>query len=377
MKKILIITFCLVSLSLLGNDGAYMASGNQLIPIQETQVSIAKEVLRITKINDNEVNVRVEYEFFNPGDPKTILMGFEAPSPSGDVDGRPVNGAHPYISGFSVRMNDRQLSWKPAIVNSENYYVNNKIESKTTEEVTGYDFDPNSPDFYYVYYFNANFLSGTNKIIHTYTCALSSSVMEKYSFDYILTAANRWANNQIDDFTLILDLGEKENFFINNSFFYDKKGWTIENGNQQAPQLGPFGQTIVSKFEIKSGKLIYREKNFHPKGELSIYASGRNIDYQHSLFDASEDVLLNKIEFDIANEKKQTVFRSKDEASHKILRNLPFAIRGYIFKTTAIQQYYESMPWYQAKEDYKANVTDLPLEEQGWLKAVHNSQWEK
>jgi Ca2+-binding RTX toxin-like protein len=62
------------------NDGVYYASGNQLIPINETDISVKKEVLTITRVGDH-VEVTVYYEFFNPGKPKDLLVGFEAPAP--------------------------------------------------------------------------------------------------------------------------------------------------------------------------------------------------------------------------------------------------------------------------------------------------------
>lgn len=68
------------------NDGAFYASGNQLIPIRETTISIQKEVLEIVRDGD-ELDITVNYTFFNPGGAKSILVGFEAASPAGDVDG--------------------------------------------------------------------------------------------------------------------------------------------------------------------------------------------------------------------------------------------------------------------------------------------------
>lgn len=215
------------------NDGAYYASGNQLIPINETDVTVTKEVLTLVrKVVDGEtyVYVTVDYTFFNSGKNKTILVGFEAPSPFGDVNGYPKNGAHPYISNFDVIMNNQFLKHKTAMVNTDNYYINGAIDAKTEAEVIGEDFNSNSPEFYYVYYFNANFKPGINTIKHTYRFNMSGSVLERYSFDYILTAANRWGNNQIDDFTLNIDMGNNQGFNISNTFFEDKKEWSIEDG---------------------------------------------------------------------------------------------------------------------------------------------------
>src|SRR5664279_6485438 len=105
------------------NDGAFRVSGNQLIPMYETDISVKKEVLSIRRINARQAEVDVYYEFFNPKDSKELEVGFEAFSPSGDVDAQPVNGGQPYITRFSVSMNGEPVPYKVAIVSDSLYYV--------------------------------------------------------------------------------------------------------------------------------------------------------------------------------------------------------------------------------------------------------------
>ncbi|NME71069.1 YARHG domain-containing protein [Flammeovirga aprica] len=377
MKKLTFIFLALITLRVFANDSAYYASGNQLIPITETDICVTKEVLTIEKKTVYEQNdagetvgkqyfayVTVDYTFFNPGPEKTILVGFEAPSPNGDVDGTPKNGAHPYISDFDVNVNSELLEFKTSIVNTENYYVNNKINAKTEEEIINNGFDQNSPDFYYVYHFNANFKSGLNKITHTYRFNMSGSVMGGYNFDYILTAANRWGNNQIDDFTLIIDMGISEIFSMRNTFFDDKSEWKI-----------PYGKCYDSgdektKFITGTGRVIFHKKNFKPKGELYLGSSRDEREYGYPAFDYSIYGLPEYINSDISST------RSVDENSFKILRNLPFALRGYVFKTEVIQEYYSSQWWYSPKPEYKATLDELSSEEINWLEKVKSNKWD-
>lgn len=89
----------------IANDGAYKVSGNHLIPMYESDISVKKEILTIKKISDNKATITVYYEFFNPKKSKELEVGFEAYSPMGDVSTRPVNGRHPYISRFTVNIN--------------------------------------------------------------------------------------------------------------------------------------------------------------------------------------------------------------------------------------------------------------------------------
>jgi len=71
------------------NDGAFYMAGNQLVPINETDISVKKEILYIKKTQEF-AEVSVYYEFFNPKDEKEIIVGFEAGIPLGDAGGSPV-----------------------------------------------------------------------------------------------------------------------------------------------------------------------------------------------------------------------------------------------------------------------------------------------
>src|SRR5215468_10417296 len=74
------------------NDGTFTVNGNQLVPIQETSISVRKEILTITRKGKDDAEISVYYEFFNPGEAKELLVGFEAFSPEGDADKHPSNG---------------------------------------------------------------------------------------------------------------------------------------------------------------------------------------------------------------------------------------------------------------------------------------------
>ncbi len=85
IKRILALSLVILilSISVSANDGSYYVSGNQLIPIIETDISVRKEILKITRKTKRQVEVSVYYEFFNPGNPKSVIVGFEAFSPGG------------------------------------------------------------------------------------------------------------------------------------------------------------------------------------------------------------------------------------------------------------------------------------------------------
>lgn len=362
MKKALSGLLILLTLNLFANDGSYYTSGNQLIPINETDISVKKEVLQIIRINEHEVKIVVDYDFINPTNTKEIIVGFEAPSPQGDVNGYPKDGKHPYIRDFTVLMNGEYLNYKTALVMDSNYAKTGIVQSKSLDDILDENFDENYPDFYYVNYFNAKFNSGLNKIKHEYIFRLAGSVESNYSIDYILTAANRWANRQIDDFTLIIDLGDYNDFNINRTFFTGFDGWS--DANKLMDGTG-FQYEVIKTNPMRvltnDKPIVFRKLNFRPNGELSIYSKRDLLSYDIKEFNSEKHLL----PYDLNNFGFMTSIT--DDDSFKILRNYPFARRGYVFKNEMIQKYYESLDWYVSNAQYSANVDELTEKEKKWL----------
>lgn len=256
VKVFLSVWVLLVSCTLIkANDGAFKASGNHLIPIMETDVAVRKEILTLKKIRNQYIEVTVYYEFYNPGLEKSMTVGFEAMSPSGDTEVKPKNGLHPYMRDFTVDINGEISAHKVAYVSDSAYVINGLIKGRSLEEITKGITNPNEANFFYVYYFEAKFKRGLNIIKHTYNYDLSGSVDYQYEFEYVLTAANRWANKQINDFTMIMDMGEFETFLIDTTFFKSEKDWLI-NGIGKADKDNrtlDSGQTGAVKFHLQKG----------------------------------------------------------------------------------------------------------------------------
>jgi hypothetical protein len=103
----------------ISNDGAYLGSGNHLIPITESDISIKKEILSIKRYL-GKVHVDVYYEMYNPGKEKTIRVGFEARSPGGDAQVEPSEGKHPYMNNFTVLVNNESLKYNISYIISSN-----------------------------------------------------------------------------------------------------------------------------------------------------------------------------------------------------------------------------------------------------------------
>lgn len=373
MKTIIfILSLLLIVSTTMSNDGAFYAEGNLLIPIRDNVISVPKEILSIDRIDDKHVKVTVEYTFYNEqSNPREVVVGFEASSPYGDVEGMPHNGEHPYIKDFSVKLNNDYLHYDVALVKDSLYEVSsNHIIGINEEELLGDEFNTMAPDFYYVYYFSANFNPGENYLVHTYTFKLSGGIGFYYYFDYLLSPAARWKNGIIKDFTLQIDMGEFEEFYMEPVWSAPIE-WEVE---------GVVKDNLPSKYNserlqvfTRGGSITYHCDNFYAEGgDLKLYASYplssdemQNIE----IFDASK----HKLPFPLY--KIKSGIPSIDERSYKILRNLPFARRGYIFKTDFIQKYYESLSWYSPDPDYDPVVDQLTPDEVRWVKTIRTAKW--
>jgi YARHG domain len=358
------------------NDGAYFASGNQIIPLQETEISVKKEVLTLKRIKDDKVRITVDYIFHNPNKEKTILMGFEAGSPFGGVDGTPRKGEHPYIENFQVNCNGKSISHKVSIFSLSDlpkketcplYTLENLKHQKALPKIDS----PEDTNFFYVYHFPATFPTGDTKVTHTYDYEMSLSVYTNTEINYLLTPALRWANKQIDDFTLIIDLGEFQQYHIDPDFFDDLKSWTSQGRvkiimeNVKNEISGDTKNRIT--VHQHQGSIIFHAKNFAPKGELSIFAN-RQLYHDETSDSPNPKLDVAVMKLSLAKLPYLEGKSLKNKFSRKVLENLPYARRGYIFQNAELKAFYEKQPWYLPDPNYKdVAITE---EEQKWLKEL-------
>lgn len=333
------------------NDGAFYMAGNQLVPINETDISVKKEILYIKKTQEF-AEVSVYYEFFNPKDEKEIIVGFEAGIPLGDAGFSPVNGHHPYMFDFTVSLNGNFLPYQIAFVKNSTYTKNHKIQNIDPKSLDN-DVIGDELDFQYVYHFKAKFKKGKNIVKHTYRYKLSRGVCYYYDFNYVLTAANRWANKQIDDFTLILDMGDFQTASIRKTFFKNTNEWTF-NGIGKITENPDY-----TNFYIQQGILVFEKKNFVPKGELSVE--------EESSY-CREAGSNQKLIFSLGKNRELGDPTEKTPEEKRIIRNLPFARRGYIFKDKTLQDVFKTEDWYQPNPSYVPEIEALTEEEKQLIK---------
>ena len=354
MRNILFILLCCIpTIFTSANDGVFYAQGNQLIPANETDISVQKEVLTLNRVGD-QIKVTVYYEFNNPADEKNVLVGFEAQG-GGDDDPSRTFPEHPCINNFKVVLNGAPVDYEIAHTDHSDY----------------------------IYYFNVKFRPGLNIIQHTYDFEISYTVEDEFYFPYILTAANRWANHQIDDFTLNIDMGDYTSFHLFPTFFKNGDEWSIQGIGKYTTDT-VWGYTDGKEtpvFHIQHGNIKYKKTNFHPDGELMIRQ--RRCDWYSEWFwdhsvslqgitDSfkSQYIPIRVPMYDVVydDEEEMTLFyKSVSPEQRRILKNMPFAYKGYIFKDKTLQDYFESTNWYIPNPDYKSDMGTLDEKEREWV----------
>lgn len=390
MKKFfyvcVILCFSLLLQKVKANDGVYYAQGNQLIPITETDIRVQKEVLTIQQLG-NEYLVTVYYEFFNPGKDKDILVGFEAnppyPQSLNSIDDAMSYTEHPYIHDFSVRVNQENLLFDVARVCDSNYYDHNQwmeISRQRLLEIDGeipVDDWMNLP-YRFVYHFNAHFKEGVNIVQHQYRYRGNVNIAGN-GFNYVLTAANRWANHQIDDFTLILELDSMSTYYLNQyeeSFFSPINQWQIQGGQGQ---LKIMSETYPSglghewlAIHLRSGKVVFQAKNFHPTAELSLIKpipfEIEHISKELNTIGYNAFLLWNGDTAYLSDHLKQCK-KNATRKERQIWAYLPYAYRGLVFKDKYLKKQFEATDWYMAIPNAKEILSEKEL---NWMEFWRN-----
>lgn len=263
------------------------------------------------------------------------------------------NGQHPYIHDFTVNLNGRNLNYEVAYVPDSLYDQKGKIQSVDIQK-----FKQSPLDYFFVYHFKANFKKGLNIVKHTYKYNLSGSVDYRYDFEYILSAASRWKGGKIEDFTLNVDLGPYESFYISKGFFKNASDWKVEGDYkvENIAETGGFHPADAVLFHSKTGKISFQKISFEPKAELFVYAT--------TCFSCS--VSNGNLPYSFYQD--QEIQEPENELDRKILRNLPYARRGQVFKNPELRKFYESQKWYMPDKNFRAENAVLSKQEEDWAR---------
>lgn len=364
MKKIITILTLIVTILAQANDGVYYTSGNQLVPLAETTISVSKEILTISILDNGQAQVDVYYEFLNPNaTPKTLLMGFEAdPSYNDDYKFHP-NGKHPHIHNFTVEMNGQKITHKNAVSALDKFAPLNTAQWQLDDDMglmlVNKKTHQTLQDYAYVYYFNATFQPGINRIHHTYTYTMSETVGTSYEIPYKLSPAGRWAGGKIGDFTLIIRADKTaKHFLVGRDALAGLEPQVVEGAGKM--RKTSHYEINFHEVSLRNGAIKFHTTDFrpNPENELIIWSANVMTSFNPDAifgqyYDRSSRLELYMYE-EVEGEKNQS-----PEFIKRIAHNLPYANRGRVFHNPEVKKYIESLWWYMPDPNYKDDTSDF------------------
>lgn len=377
MKSLLTIIFLLFTIQIsLANDGVFYANGNTLMPLQETEVQLKKEILKFYLVDYQYANVDVYFEFYNPNEAKTVTVGFVTPPADGDVTDEEAK--FPFISNFTVNVNGKTIRSKTKRLKETTFTLERKEEESSKED-------------YFVYYFPVTFKKGLNIIRHTYRYKGGSSVELSRDFDYQITTGKLWANKQIDDFELQIHLDN--GIFAVPARFIKNADETIYGKNKNLADWKIVGDGIIQNdtrqwfgeesqavrmVHLNSGYLSFTAKNFKPDydiafGEYNWGAGWEDIwcNYGQECFEPES--LKKAVQFFSVNPDWQLNaedFKDFTKKDFKYVRNYAYAIRGIYFNDKEIRDFYSQFFWYTPNKKLKPENLKLSKAESNFLKRL-------
>lgn len=360
------------------NDSGYATYGNMLIPFVSTDIAVDKEILTIRLTDEGKTYIDVDYTFINrSSEEKTILMGFEADPGYPGVMEITDNG-HPEIYDFTVVMNgsritpktsvvlldkdDNVIDRKPIDVTKYVYQDFRRVVKKGNEE----NYEAESWGYAFVYSFNATFKPGENHIHHTYNYQNGAAVMENYFLTYKLSPAARWAGGSIRDFTLRITAPNTAKHFFLEMEFVQKQDPKIVSGvakfrnksKKYEWEESPNNTHYYKEISMRDATLEWHLTNYSPKKELEIksadgfytnYYTGDAISSPTAYYDRSCGIYWLWMNQENYNAQQR-----------RLIRNLPYASRGYVFKDAALRKHFNNLWWYMPDPSYNPDdASDL------------------
>lgn len=334
MKKIIFLILVLLTVINFSNDYEFGSEGEHLIPLEESEVSIKKEKI-VMKLTEDGMRVDVRFVFDSPVK-ETKKIGFITP-PAEQTD-------ELFMSDFSTKVNGKNV-----ISNQEDFYkspfkTSNYLKQKF-ENMEGSAYHDVRA---YVYYFDAPFLEGENVVEHSYLYSGSGGVDGK-DYSYVITTISKWKNKRVEDFELIIDMGENKFFMVPYTFWENKKriNWEIiGEGKIKYENLVVYEEGPVGVVSMKNGYIRYKEKKFSPDLDINIY----DINYYAGFFQRLPSVMggekiKDNLTYISTGHNLDEIYNLDDE-DLRIIKNYPYAMEGYDFSDKKLKKYFSSFFWY-------------------------------
>ena len=356
-----------------GNDWEFSSRGENIIPIETSQVSIKKEEIRMKIVNDG-MDVKVKFIFNSPVSEEKII-GFITPEGGFDNDDNYQWDGEMHFKNFTTVVNGKTV--KSNVEKMKDFYKKNVLSK---EEMKKYNVEKYKDS--YIYYFKANFVKGENTVEHSYNYSGSHGVGYN-DFQYVWTTISKWKNKKVDEFELIIEPGDS---FVSLPYTFWKNGkkinWEIvgegkiDTAVNEITESSTNRKTVMKRVyaKLKNGYIAYRTKDFAPddefwmedvinivnnyfpyeKTEKGYIFTDDNFDYASLMCcyvtepyskEKYEKYEYYKADLEVSREKEEELKKLSNKEL-EILRNYPFALAGYDFSRKDLKDYFSQFIWY-------------------------------
>lgn len=359
MKYLLCLLSFISSSSIFANDGTYMSSGGMLYPQKETSISITKEILSF-HVENGHCYVQVYFEFLNPEkQAKKLQVGFQAPTPAGDVSDSICNILH--IRNFKVQQTGKLLPYSIKTAECEDCVLRNPGELQFRQDEPGV----------WVFLFNMEFQSGITIVQHSYDFPASAGIDALESYSYILNTGSKWAGGKIGELSVRIDYGQNAWFHLDHDFGPEANWRIIGNGKLGDKRSSIYGGNENSQMiRIMEGYLQIDCINFTPKTNISF---GMRSEY------AGENTIGTFLQTQHPGMVDYYIGLARDLSPEKlrILRNGVYARYGYAFNSPDLQKHFKSCIWYMPDPNLKMDDILLSKGDEALLVAIKTLEKKK
>ena len=372
MKKmkifLLLCLMFLISVNLAANDYEFRSQGGHIVPMNVSDIVIKSEKIHFKMESVKAdygmaegMTVTVKFVFDSP-EAGERYIGFITPESAqeewlSDPENREEANEDYNFRNFKTSVNGKNVSMKT-------YKLTDFLpkDIKQLEEIKKYfkEYDKAKAkadaDYYrksYVYFFKANFKKGENVVEHSYHYGgIVGSISN--DFNYVWTTISKWKNQKVDDFEVIVEPG---NAFIEIPEIKMKNGKRVDweligEGNIDYGYKKYDGDNVKSRVlyaKLKKGYLRFKTKDFSPKDEFRLREI-RNLNL--------EDYFPEKTEkgFRYTDDLMQAAYNARllkedelkkiSDADLNIMKNYPYALKGYDFSDKKLKDYFSKFLWY-------------------------------
>lgn len=355
MKHGILLLALLVQLATTANDGVYWGSGGVLHPIKETRISMAREFLSFT-CRDGYADVQVLFDFFNPDSvPRSLLIGFQAPSASGDLPDSLCS--IPPIKNLRIMKDGALLPYRMNVA---------ECGDCPLAEPGSMTFSQSEPGVF-VYLFDITFQPGMNRVQHSYTFRSGGGVDRAHSYNYILTTGAKWAGGRIGQFSLEVDMGRNAVFHVPD-IFGPSATWSIV-GTGRIGKRDDVGRNMVRTI---SGKLLISVDDLAPEEDLEFYTEYVMLDWPGE--DGPYNMRMYRALWERSVDDLGDGPLNKQEL--RWLRNTIYAQYGHVFKDPELKRFFEQFEWYIPDPNVRADAIPLSPEDKLFIELIKLKEME-